>query len=528
MAEITKETTILNIKNVLKAFMKKVEEAKNYIDFLPLEGREIVDDYDSNKDKTKDLLNESITKENFFEGLTNEELIDYANTCYELNEQFDLRVRNLCKVTKLLYSDKKLLSERLDEIKKLLDSNFVLNNKEDKILYLLNSFDDDELRIVQKDLYDLQEKIYKKLNFTQNKAARQFYNTHRKGLFVTKDETGKIIKLNYTPGNDVVFVNKKGELLKYAKYEEGSRSKFFGNVLGIGKNRADWMMMVAGYDYSNIQGMNIPTTNTKRSTFSEFNIFGNELKSEIAPDHRNDKVKCEVFDKYPEIYARFGDRISGIKGNIIELDNGTGKVLGNVPYFHQCDNETVDGDLTGDDMCQLTSLAMLLTSKGVKSKNQNKQLEDLLYEIAKEEGRGGSNLWTPVSTTYKKIIPKLKEKDSIDCNGLFFDANKGELSNDLKFQTIVSQIYNGNPIIVDLKHGNNFQYGHVVLCIGYTEKSLIIHDPYGNLEHGSNNGYGGANRDYNGAFVEYPKTKYKLGKNWIRFLEEVENEEKNN
>ena len=106
-----------------------------------------------------------------------------------------------------------------------------------------------------------------------------------------------------------------------------------------------------------------------------------ELKSEIAPDHRNDKVKCEVFEKYPEIYARFGDRISGIKGNIIELDNGTGKVLGNVPYFHQCDNDTVDGDLTGDDMCQLTSLAMLLASKGVKSKNKNKQLEDLLYEL---------------------------------------------------------------------------------------------------------------------------------------------------
>jgi len=92
----------------------------------------------------------------------------------------------------------------------------------------------------------------------------------------------------------------------------------------------------------------------------------------------------------------------------------------------QCDNETVDGDLTGDDMCQLTSLAMLLASKGVKSKNQNKQLEDLLYEIAKEEGRGGRDLWTPVSTTYKKIIPKLKEKDSIDCNGLVFYAIIGD------------------------------------------------------------------------------------------------------
>lgn len=27
-----------------------------------------------------------------------------------------------------------------------------------------------------------------------------------------------------------------------------------------------------------------------------------------------------------------------------------------------------------------------------------------------------------------------------------------------------------------------------------------------------------AKRDMNGAFVEYPKNKYKLGKNWIRYL----------
>ena len=29
-------------------------------------------------------------------------------------------------------------------------------------------------------------------------------------------------------------------------------------------------------------------------------------------------------------------------------------------------------------------------------------------------------------------------------------------------------------------------------------------------------------RDMNGAFVEYPKNKYKLGKNWVRYLIEKE------
>lgn len=66
-----------------------------------------------------------------------------------------------------------------------------------------------------------------------------------------------------------------------------------------------------------------------------------------------------------------------------------------MPYFHRSDNETKDG--TGDDrvngnvMCQLTSLAMVLASKGIRAKNPSAQLEDELYKMAKEEGRGGKN-----------------------------------------------------------------------------------------------------------------------------------------
>jgi len=48
---------------------------------------------------------------------------------------------------------------------------------------------------------------------------------------------------------------------------------------------------------------------------------------------------------------------------------------------------------------------------------------------------------------------------------------------------------------------------------------LIFHDPYGNLERGKNNQYG---TDKNGAYVEYPKNKYRIGKNWIRYLSEKE------
>ena len=79
----------------------------------------------------------------------------------------------------------------------------------------------------------------------------------------------------------------------------------------------------------------------------------------------------------------------------------------------------------------------------------------------------------------------------------------------------MAQIDSGNSIIVDIKYGDDL--GHVVVCIGYTKDALIIHDPYGNLEKGTNSNYG---TDRNGAFVEYPKSKYEIGNHWIRYLEE--------
>lgn len=519
MATISKYETERYITKIFREYISVLKKAKQY----NKEQNPQTDVLFKNITFVEHLINSTSLKQNIYDRLNHEGLKQLFSYTKQLAKYYELKSFELVKNLEVCNGN---AQDRVGAIKKLLEGN-VFNDKENAILSYLYSFTDDELRIIQKDLYDLQKKIYKKLNFSQGKAAKQFYNTHRAGLFVTTDKSGKIIKLCYTPGNDVVFINKKGELLKYVKYESGSRSEFFGNALGIGKSRAEWMMMIAGYDFSSSMGMNIPTTNTKRSTFHEFNIFGNELKSEISQKHKNDNVKCEVFKKYPEIYAKFGDRISGLKGKIVKLDNGKGKVLAGIPYYHQCDNNTIDGALNGNDMCQLTSLAMLLASKEIKPKNQNRQFEDLLYEIAKNNGRGGSKLWDTVQTTYKKIIPNLKKNDLIDCNGLVFDESKGYFSEDEDFSIIISQIDKGNPVIVDLKHGSKSQYGHVILCIGYTETTLIIHDPYGNLEHGINNGYGGDKRDYNGAFIEYPKTKYKLGKNWIRFLEEAKNEKDN-
>lgn len=54
--------------------------------------------------------------------------------------------------------------------------------------------------------------LYKKLNFSQSKKIREFYEANRCGLFATRDDSGNIIRLSYTPGNDLVFVLEKSFL----------------------------------------------------------------------------------------------------------------------------------------------------------------------------------------------------------------------------------------------------------------------------------------------------------------------------
>ncbi len=524
MAEMTREEARKTIRDTLRAFSRKVEEARSSYDRIPLSGKYIVADYDDPRYGYGLLAEEATKGPSFIDEATSEELARLAEICGQLNKKYSLGARDIPEEVELKEIKGENVEEKIVEIKSVLHSGCVFNEKEEYILNILNSMTTDDIRSVQEELYYLQRELYKKLNFSQGKKIRKFYEANRCGLFVTRDDSGNIIRLSYTPGNDLVFVNRKGELVNredYRRYKGGFRAEFFGKELGIGKNRADWMLQVAGYDYDGAKKMNVPSEDPRRNVFRDFNIYGNELKTRISPEDKKDKIKADVFRKFPEIYARFGRRISGINGNIIELDEGKGKVLGNVPYFHQSDNETEDGTeddrVNGNVMCQLTSLAMVLASKGIRAKDPSVQLEDELYKIAKEEGRGGKKLWDTVRETYEKVIPKINSSESIVGNGYEYDSSKGYWERDLKFNQITTQISLGNPVIVDIKYGKNS--GHVIVCIGYTEKTLIVHDPYGNLEHGVNNSYG-AKRDMNGAFVEYPKNKYKVGENWIRYIEE--------
>ena len=510
MAAISRYKAEQYVTKIFKEYLGALKEAKRNKEKLLPEANILFE----GMDEFEDFINSNNLQQKVYNRLNLEGIKELFNEAKLLALYYDLESFTSVKDCEI---DTDTPNGRFEEIKELLAARCVLNDKEDRILAVLHSFTDDELRIIQEDLYKLQKELYQKLNFSQNEKVREFFlnPNKRKGLFVTKDEAGNIVKLSYAPGNDIVFVNRKGELLDhgYGKWKGGSRSKFFGEKLGIGQKRADMMLQVAGYDYDSTAGMNIPTKDKKRRTFTDFNIYGNELKIDITPEHKGDKIKEEAFNKFPEIYAVFGSRISGINGTIIELDDGTGKVLGNVPYFHQRDNRTDEGTgknrVYGDVMCQLTSLAMVLASKGVKPTDPTKQLEDELYEIAKKEGYGYGQkkaLWDNPIEMYKKVIPRVSGT---------FDSGKGSFYQDKKLEKILAQIDSGNSIIVDIKYGDDL--GHVVVCIGYTKDALIIHDPYGNLEKGTNSNYG---TDKNGAYVEYPKNKYDIGNHWIRYLEE--------
>ena len=52
-----------------------------------------------------------------------------------------------------------------------------------------------------------------------------------------------------------------------------------------------------------------------------------------------------------------------------------------------------------------------------------------------------------------------------------------------------------------------------------TIRKEVIHDPYENLEKGTNSNYG---TDRNGAFIEYPKNKYDIGKRWVKTITQKE------
>ena len=76
---------INNAHTILKNYRKKINDANQYKEYLPLVGEQIIERYKNNSDNYKTLLDEAADSKSFFIGMEDETLISYVNTCDRLN-----------------------------------------------------------------------------------------------------------------------------------------------------------------------------------------------------------------------------------------------------------------------------------------------------------------------------------------------------------------------------------------------------------------------------------------------------------
>ena len=98
MAKISRRMAIDSVHKVLRAYQKKIEDGRNYTEYLPYAGRQIVKRYKDNEDNYKTLLNAAAQTEEFFTGMDDETLLSYVNVCHELNKIFDLKLSESRKI----------------------------------------------------------------------------------------------------------------------------------------------------------------------------------------------------------------------------------------------------------------------------------------------------------------------------------------------------------------------------------------------------------------------------------------------
>ena len=255
----------------------------------------------------------------------------------------------------------------------------------------------------------------------------------------------------------------------------------------------------------------------------ELDIYGNPIKEVRKPKSNfllrgiltsDSSAKKQVYNEDINLYSKWGDHITGKNGNMVELDNGKGKVISNVPYFSQILAQTKDEyihengkykKVSGKNMCQLSVLAMMLSFFGIKG-STDKYFPDELYDDAEELNFSKNKIWDNTDSLYKEILNKFD-------NSLSLKIIESESEGKEKYKKIIqNQIDKGIPVPTSIHYkiydkGKEIDANHVIFIVGYTEKGFIVIDPYGNLNKGKNSHL---SDDFDGSYVEYAYNKYDI------------------
>lgn len=109
MGEATRAFAIAKTMEILRAYVRKIEDARGYLDCLSPEGRQIVEDYDKDADGQKTLLLKASGSEDFFSGMPDEAVLAYADVCRKMNERFELNVKEVYPIERLAADKKGIL-----------------------------------------------------------------------------------------------------------------------------------------------------------------------------------------------------------------------------------------------------------------------------------------------------------------------------------------------------------------------------------------------------------------------------------
>ena len=101
MSEATREYVIEKSRQVIHAYINRINESEQYFDCISIEGQTLINNYSNNIEKQKDLFEDFLINDDFFENITDEQLLLLMNKCRELNKLYELNVRDIYKINEI-------------------------------------------------------------------------------------------------------------------------------------------------------------------------------------------------------------------------------------------------------------------------------------------------------------------------------------------------------------------------------------------------------------------------------------------